>query len=147
MRGEIRALASPGTPHRCPRAKPSTKRRRWSRTFEVVDEGLTGTRVQRHGRPTHGHPGTAYDRRVHIVSCRPGVPIGRKVSSEERRAPCSAAQEFDAFITVDRQMPREHDLTRFSIAVVVMRSPSNRLADLQTLVPQFAGHASGREAR
>ena len=48
-----------------------------------------------------------------------------------------AASEFDAFITVDRQLPLQQDLSRFSLAVVVMRARSNRLSDLQALVPQL----------
>jgi hypothetical protein len=48
-----------------------------------------------------------------------------------------AASEFDALITVDRQLPLQHDLSRFSLAVVVMRARSNRLSDLRALVPQL----------
>lgn len=52
-----------------------------------------------------------------------------------------AASEFDAFITVDRQLPFQQDLSRFSLAVVVMRARSNRLSDLQALVPQLLAAA------
>lgn len=48
-----------------------------------------------------------------------------------------AQEEFDVFVTVDRNLPFQRDLSAFSIAVVVLRSPSNRLADLQRLVPQL----------
>jgi len=48
-----------------------------------------------------------------------------------------AQQEFDVFITVDRNPPSQHDLSRFSLAVVVLRSPSNRVADLRDRVPQL----------
>jgi hypothetical protein len=48
-----------------------------------------------------------------------------------------AAREFDVFVTVDRQLPFQQDLSRFSLAVVVMRARSNRLSDLQVLIPDL----------
>ncbi len=48
-----------------------------------------------------------------------------------------AEHEFDAFVTVDRNLPLQQDLSRFSIAVIVLRAPSNRVADLRRLVPQL----------
>ena len=46
-----------------------------------------------------------------------------------------AQRGFDAFVTVDRNLPFQQDLSRFAIAVIVLRSPSNRLADLRRLIP------------
>lgn len=46
-----------------------------------------------------------------------------------------AEKEFDVFITVDRNLSFQQNLTGFSIAVIVLRSRSNRLADLQRLIP------------
>jgi len=48
-----------------------------------------------------------------------------------------ATQEFDAFITVDRNLPMQQTLSRFSIAVIVLRPRSNRIDDLQALIPQL----------
>ena len=48
-----------------------------------------------------------------------------------------AQDEFDAFITVDRNLPFQQDVSRFSFAVIVLRAPSNRLTDLRRLVPQL----------
>ena len=48
-----------------------------------------------------------------------------------------AEHEFEAFVTVDRNLPFQQDLSRFSIAVIVLRVPSNRITDLQNLVPQL----------
>jgi hypothetical protein len=45
------------------------------------------------------------------------------------------AAEFDVFITVDRNLPYQQNLTRLDLAVLVLEVPSNRLADLQPLVP------------
>jgi hypothetical protein len=47
-----------------------------------------------------------------------------------------AEAEFDVFITVDRNLSFQQNLPQFDIAVVVLQSPSNRLADLKPLVPK-----------
>ena len=46
-----------------------------------------------------------------------------------------AAGEFDAFLTVDRRLPREQELATLPIAVVVLVARSNRHLDLLPLVP------------
>jgi len=48
-----------------------------------------------------------------------------------------AAKEFDVFVTVDRNLSFQQNLPAFAIAVIVLRAPSNRLADLKTLVPEL----------
>jgi hypothetical protein len=48
-----------------------------------------------------------------------------------------AADAFDVFITVDRNLSFQQNLPAFAIAVVVLRARSNRLADLQLLVPDL----------
>ena len=48
-----------------------------------------------------------------------------------------AQHEFDAFVTTDRRLPFQQDLSRFSIAVIVLRAPSNRVTDLRRLIPQL----------
>lgn len=48
-----------------------------------------------------------------------------------------AQHEFDAIVTVDRRLPFQQDLSRFSIAVVVLRARSNRVVDLRHLIPQL----------
>jgi Domain of unknown function (DUF5615) len=47
-----------------------------------------------------------------------------------------AEAEFDVFITVDRNLSFQQNLPQFDIAVIVLQSPSNRLADLKPLAPQ-----------
>jgi hypothetical protein len=46
-----------------------------------------------------------------------------------------AEQEFDAFVTVDRKISVQQDLTRFQIAVMLLRAPTNRLEHIR---PSFA---------
>lgn len=48
-----------------------------------------------------------------------------------------AEHEFEVFVTVDRNLPMQQDLSRFSVAVIVLRAPSNRVTDLRALVPQL----------
>ena len=46
-----------------------------------------------------------------------------------------AEKDFDAFITVDRNLSFQQHLPRYNIAVIVLRARSNRLQDLRPLVP------------
>jgi len=48
-----------------------------------------------------------------------------------------AEKEYGVFVTVDRKISVQQDLTAFNIAVVLIRSRSNRLEDIRTLVPQL----------
>ena len=58
-----------------------------------------------------------------------GVKNGELLSRAER--------EFDVFVTVDGNLPYQRDISAYSIAVIVLRAPSNRLVDLRRLVPQL----------
>jgi hypothetical protein len=46
-------------------------------------------------------------------------------------------KEFDVFVTVDRNLSFQQNLPAFTIAVIVLRARSNRLGDLQPLVPEL----------
>jgi predicted nuclease of predicted toxin-antitoxin system len=46
-----------------------------------------------------------------------------------------AAQQFDVFVTVDRNLSFQQNLVSFPIAVIVLRARTNRLADLRPLLP------------
>jgi predicted nuclease of predicted toxin-antitoxin system len=48
-----------------------------------------------------------------------------------------AAQHFDVFVTVDRNLSFQQNLPNFPVAVIVLRSRSNRLADLRRLIPDL----------
>jgi hypothetical protein len=48
-----------------------------------------------------------------------------------------AAKDFDVFVTVDRNLSFQQHLPAFEIAVIVLRAVSNRLADLQPLIPEL----------
>jgi hypothetical protein len=48
-----------------------------------------------------------------------------------------AESEFDAFITVDRNLAFQQNLPQFRIAVLVLHAVSNRLADLKPLAPKI----------
>jgi hypothetical protein len=46
-----------------------------------------------------------------------------------------ATADFDVFISVDRNLCKQHDITQYDLAVVVLVAISNRVHDLQPLVP------------
>lgn len=48
-----------------------------------------------------------------------------------------ASQRFDVFVTVDRNLSFQQNLDSVSIAVIVLRAKTNRLADLRPLVPSL----------
>jgi hypothetical protein len=48
-----------------------------------------------------------------------------------------AAEQFDVFVTVDRNLAFQQNAAAFSIAVIVVRARTNRLADLKSLVPNL----------
>ena len=48
-----------------------------------------------------------------------------------------AAQQFDVFLTVDRNLSFQQHLPRYEIAVVVVHAPTNRLRDLLPLAPRI----------
>jgi predicted nuclease of predicted toxin-antitoxin system len=48
-----------------------------------------------------------------------------------------AEKEFDVFITVDRNISTQQDLTKFKIPVLLLRARTNRLEDIRPLVPEL----------
>jgi hypothetical protein len=48
-----------------------------------------------------------------------------------------AEKEFDAFVTVDRKVSIQQDLTKFKIAVLLIRARRNTLEDIRPLVSEL----------
>jgi hypothetical protein len=48
-----------------------------------------------------------------------------------------AARHFDAFVTVDRNLSFQQNLPAFPIRIIVLQAQTNRLADLERLVPSL----------
>lgn len=48
-----------------------------------------------------------------------------------------AQEQFDAFVTVDRNLTFQQNLSQFTIAVVVLQAPTCRLKDLRLLIPKL----------
>ena len=48
-----------------------------------------------------------------------------------------AENNFDVFLTVDRNLSFQQRLSRFNIAVIVLAASSNRLEDLKRLAPKI----------
>lgn len=49
----------------------------------------------------------------------------------------AVAAKFDVFLTVDKNLPCQQKLSAYAIAVVVLRCPTNDIADLRKLVPEL----------
>ena len=45
--------------------------------------------------------------------------------------------EFDAFVTVDRNLAFQQNVSSRSLAIIVLRARSNRLSDLRSLIAQL----------
>ena len=48
-----------------------------------------------------------------------------------------AQSQFDAFVTVDRNLAFQQNIPQFTIAVIVLESTTNRLKDLRPLLPKL----------
>ena len=48
-----------------------------------------------------------------------------------------AVGQFDAFLTADRNLSHQQDLSSFDIAIVVLVARSDRFEDLRALVPRL----------
>jgi hypothetical protein len=48
-----------------------------------------------------------------------------------------AAEQFDIFLTTDRNLSHQQNLSAFDIAVIVLVAASNRFDDLRPLVPRI----------
>lgn len=71
----------------------------------------------------------------HDVRTAPEMGWASKRNGDLLRAAVDA--EFDAFVTVDRKLQHQQNLSAFNIAVVVLEAKSNTHADLQLLIPQL----------
>jgi hypothetical protein len=58
-----------------------------------------------------------------------------------------AAAEFDAFITVDRNLPHQQNIAALPIAVVVLVARSNELQSLIALMPRLEEVLAGLQPR
>ena len=88
--------------------------------------------------------------RVLLDECLPARLKRELVGHEARTAPemgwaskrngellALAAEHCDAFLTADRNVSYQQDLSSFDIAVVVLVARSNRFEDLRPLTPQI----------
>ena len=48
-----------------------------------------------------------------------------------------ARDEFDALITVDRSIPYQQNITEGDVSVIVLTATTNRIRDLEPLMPQI----------
>ena len=48
-----------------------------------------------------------------------------------------AQDQFDAFVTVDKNLFFQQNLPYFNLSVIILQAPTNRLRDLEPLVPKL----------
>ena len=65
------------------------------------------------------------------------VPQAGWASIENGELLRRAQAQFDVFVTVDRNLSFQQYLPQFSLAVIVLQAPTNRLSDLRPLVPEL----------
>jgi len=65
------------------------------------------------------------------------VPQGGWAGTQNGELLRRAQEQFDVFVTVDRNLSFQQHLSQFSIAVIVLQAPTNRLKDLRLLMPQL----------
>ena len=54
-----------------------------------------------------------------------------------------AEKEFDAFVTVDRKLATQQDLTKFHIAVLLIHARTNRLEHIRSLAAEVLERLPG----
>ena len=62
------------------------------------------------------------------------VPEMGRASKENGDLLGLAESQFEVFLTVDRNLSYQQDVSRFKIAVVVMEAKGNKYSDLQPLI-------------
>ncbi len=70
----------------------------------------------------------------HVVST---VPLAGWAGVSNGKLLDLIAGNYDAVITIDKNLPVQQKTAGLSFGVVVLRAPSNQLADLRPLVPQI----------
>jgi len=70
----------------------------------------------------------------HQVRTVPEMGWGGRKNGELLRL---AQDGFDVLVTADQSLPKQQNLRAFSVSVVVLAGPSNRLRDIEPLVPEL----------
>ncbi len=47
---------------------------------------------------------------------------------------------FEGFVTMDKSLPNQQNLTKFSITIFVLRGKNNKLETLEALIPSILAH-------
>ena len=65
------------------------------------------------------------------------VPQAGWAGLTDRQILENAEKVFEAFVTTDSNIEFQQNLANFNLAVIVLRAPTNRLADLKPLMPEL----------
>jgi hypothetical protein len=90
------------------------------------------------------YPGSA-GKSVYTEDAEPGYTHGIHIRKKIAFLPFSgpahiSRKEFDVFVTVDRNLSFQQNLTNYNIAIVILRARTNRLRDLRPLVSGGIAH-------
>lgn len=47
------------------------------------------------------------------------------------------AGKFDVFITLDKHIPDQQNLIKYSVGIIILQAKSNRIEDIEPLVPDM----------
>lgn len=70
----------------------------------------------------------------HLVST---VPLAGWAGVSNGKLLARIAGNYDAFVTVDKNLPSQQKTVALPFGVIVLRAPSNQLSDLRPLVPKI----------
>jgi len=57
-----------------------------------------------------------------------------------------AEKSFNVFVTIDRKLERQHDLTKLRLGTAVVHVPSNEIASYRPIFPALLSAAAGVKA-
>ena len=77
-------------------------------------------------------------RLAHLLAGHEVIPVRQMnwLGLSNGRLLAVANPQFEVFVTVDKNLVRQQDLTGLRIAVIVLRARSNKIEDLGPLLPQ-----------
>jgi hypothetical protein len=65
------------------------------------------------------------------------VPREGWASTKNGRLLALAERKFDVFLTHDGSLDKQQNVSRFDLAIIALRAPSNDITDLLPLVPEI----------
>lgn len=74
-------------------------------------------------------------RELHPYAARHASELGWQVLEDDALL-AAAEKQFDVLVTTDQNMRHQQNLANYSLGIIVLMARSNRLEDLQPLIPE-----------